>query len=353
MNWGIRQLLSLTFLGLCIALAGCGDGESGDENFNADLKVVGSYDGLSGQLIFIEQRAQPNFRIASLDLSSGEVTTLWNVPENGWIYELAMGRDGRLLITYSAPSVNDEPQLDRSGLYLLDVRSSNAEPIPLIEPREADEFNLYPVWSSDQQRIYLSQIKNDPLNPGRQLSSLIELDADTSHINQLLPAAMTPSLNADETLMAYLHVNPVNQVRSIPITDGDWNSEENIVEEFEFYDISNQIFSPAGDYAYFSVLEDPLESGQQSFWEQIIFGKNAFAHADHNLPADWWRKNLFDEQSEKLTDLSLIMYDGVFSPDGSHFAFSSQEGLHVMNPDGSELQLLIRSRAIRNIYWTE
>ena len=237
--------------------------------------------------------------------------------------------------------------------YSLDTNILNAQPHAVLEAQESGEFNASPVWGSNEQRLYISQLKQDPLIADRQISTLLEYNLPQRNITQILPSAMSPSFTAQGSLMTYIHVNPVNQVRSINVATGGWTSEQVVVDEFEFYDLSNPLFAPDENSIFFLALESPIESLDQSWIHEFFLGAPAYAHADHNLPSDWWRLNLEDGSYERVTNQSLIIHDGIFSPDGMHFAFSSQEGLHVMQADGTELQLLIKSRAIRDIYWIE
>ena len=61
-----KYLSAMLFFLSFVLLWSCGSDDVSETQFNADLEVVGSFDGPTGKLIFIEQRSQPNFRVAQL-----------------------------------------------------------------------------------------------------------------------------------------------------------------------------------------------------------------------------------------------------------------------------------------------
>jgi len=360
-----RIWLALWLVFACFALVSCGGGDVAESNspnatsnqsgetpvFSADLEVVGNLDDLSGELIFIEQRAQPNFRVAQLDLTTGEVDTLFQVPENAWIYEVAVPSDEQLVFSYSPPSAADgSAQLDRSGIYTLDLSSESSTPEAWIEPEGAKIFIAYPTFSRDHSLLYYSRIDQSGEESERQVITLMAYDVASATSERVMPYALMPSFGGEENIMAYVRVNRITQVRSLQIASLAQNIQMDLVPELEFYDIGRPLFSPDGSWIYFVALEDPLNS--EDVLGNLLLGQPAYAHGNHNLPGDWWRRSRNGQLTQVFTDLSVLIYDGVFSPDGQHFAFSTAEGIYVIGvDDASKPQLIVESRAIRDIDW--
>ena len=98
------------------------------------------------------------------------------------------------------------------------------------------------------------------------------------------------------------------------------------------------VFSPDGSMLYFSAPVPGEVSGGVSFFDRLLGIQVAMAH---NVPSDWWRVPRAGGAVEQLTQLGETGLYGDFSPDGRHMAFVSSSGIYVMNPDGSDLEILV------------
>jgi hypothetical protein len=145
----------------------------------------------------------------------------------------------------------------------------------------------------------------------------------------------------------YLAVDSETRGRSLILNTDD--VRQTIVPEYGLYDLDLPVFMPDGQAVFLAVIRDP--DSPTSWLNQLFDTPAVYAHDNHDLPADWWLIPLNGGVPNKLADVGLILYQGVFSPDAEHFAFASAQGLHMMGQNGSNLQLLIQSRAIRSVAW--
>jgi hypothetical protein len=63
--------------------------------------------------------------------------------------------------------------------------------------------------------------------------------------------------------------------------------------------------------------------------------------ANGGIPSDWWSVPLAGGEPNQLTNIYSSSLYANFSPDKKHIAVYSADGIFVMNPDGSELTVLI------------
>ena len=61
----------------------------------------------------------------------------------------------------------------------------------------------------------------------------------------------------------------------------------------------------------------------------------------HNVPSDWWSVPVTGGAPARLTQIQTINLFGSLSPDKTHMASVSGEGLFVMALDGSNLTRLL------------
>jgi Tol biopolymer transport system component len=347
----VRQLFQLaTLLSVCCwFIVGCDNQpsdtsqEDGSVDFSASLTIVGNTDGLNGHMLFLEQRGQPNFRIAELNLDTQEINTVFAVPKNGWVYSFSASPDHtQLALAYSAPPNASQDPLSKSGIYLLDLSTPDAVPQHIIGDDQTNTFYFQPSWSADGHEIYftLSIREGD-----HETLSIERFDLQTSQMDTITESAVWPMGSAIASQVMYLAVNPETRVRSLILNTDD--ALRTIVPEYGLYDLDLPVFTPNGQAVFLAVIRAP---DAPTSWLDHLFPA-AYAHDKHDLPADWWLIALDGGAPHKLADVGLILYQGVFSPTGEQFAFASAQGLHVMNQDGDRLQLLLQSRAIRALAW--
>jgi Tol biopolymer transport system component len=101
--------------------------------------------------------------------------------------------------------------------------------------------------------------------------------------------------------------------------------------------IDAPIFSPDGQSILFSAPSPPQTSAPR--WVEKLLGIQV-AEA-HSIPSDWWSVPLTGGIVTRLTNIRATGLFASISPDKRYLASYSGSGLFVMNPDGTNLTLLI------------
>jgi hypothetical protein len=98
------------------------------------------------------------------------------------------------------------------------------------------------------------------------------------------------------------------------------------------------MFTPDGKSIVFSA-EIPTQSYRPTWLEKLMGVRVAKAHG--NVISDWWSIPVTGGEMTPLTNVQALGLFGSFAPDGRHIASYSLNGTFVMNPDGSEVTMLI------------
>ncbi len=342
---------SLMFLGLMgMMILGCNAQPTETEaethfDFEPKIEVVDNPQNLNENLVFVEQRSQPNYRIAQFDPESQKISTLFEIPKGGWVYQLDVSADGtQVALAYSAPPENDQSLLDRSGIYLLDLAQVDAQPQLLVGSQQVDVYYAYPTWTSDGKFLYY-----EVSNTTDSKYFIERYNTETGEVLRIVDNAILPQPSPDGNSLTYFQIQPESEMRSLMLSDADGNNVQEIIPGYAYYDLDCPVFSADGQSIYFTVLEDPLAS---IHWIDQLFGTHvAYAHAKHNLPADWWQTSITDIRPKKITEQSIITHCGQFSNEGEHFGFASNEGIYVMSSGENEAHLILKSRAIPVFDW--
>src|SRR5690242_5251372 len=121
------------------------------------IPVTWAHLNLMGKLIYISAGQSGNsayMRIQALDLVTGEGTTIYQAPENGFIYSVTVSPDSKRLIMALA----QPPGADLSAhqqLYSMPLDGS-AAPQLLVIPASQDDEYFQPEWSADGKYVYFS-----------------------------------------------------------------------------------------------------------------------------------------------------------------------------------------------------
>ena len=104
-------------------------------------------------------------RVQILDLVTGEVSIVYTVPINGWIYYVSVSPDSKQLIMSYSPPPGENPAIVQA-LYIMPFDGSRP-PELLFMPRIKEDQYMQAEWSPDGKYIYYThvnyQIPNDPI----------------------------------------------------------------------------------------------------------------------------------------------------------------------------------------------
>ncbi|MGB0385273.1 MAG: hypothetical protein ACPGWR_10655 [Ardenticatenaceae bacterium] len=331
----------------------------------------------AGRLIMIDPSFYPDHKLVLFDLATEEVTTLFDVPENGWIYQIDVSQDGRqLAMAYSAPPTSHESQADetqadqnqahgrqpydRSGIYLLSLDDPAADPVLLLGNREANEYVFNPIWSPDSQSIYyvsyhlLSTASDDtPTTPQDSTLdvALYRYDLQSAENTFIAQDAVWPRLSPNGERLAYIQVDPITTERGIHVVDTNSLSVTQVVPINEFFDVDTPHFSADGQWLYFSAAPHSTKVSR-TWWERLLDVKVAEAHTDHNVPSDWWRVPAEGGEPEKITSTPRLITYGEFNESGKRLFFATNMGVYTMDATGDTVEQLPLPNLYKFFVWT-
>lgn len=299
---------------------------------------------LTGSLIFV--RLQPGkVDLQKLNLVTGEQSTLYQVPERGWLSAAAASPDGvQAVLAYAPPPAANEVQFGYSDLYVMPL-DGTAPPQLLTQRTYPDEIFFNPVWSPDGRFLYYTHI-TPPARENDYITNLERLELATGQISIIAAEAIWPRLSADGSQLAYITTDLLTLANTLYLANADGTAVSILVPPDNFLAVDSPLFSPDGAYIYFSGV--PLEAASLSWLDKLLGVQTAAAHS---LPSDWWRVPVGGGLPELVAPLQAVGLYGAFAPDGRTIAFTTQTGLYVMNPDGSDSLQLLETAPTSGLSW--
>jgi Tol biopolymer transport system component len=280
-------------------------------------------------------------RVLILDLVTGKLDTLYTAPINAWVYYVSASADGKqLIMSYSPPP---QENLDvAQALYIMPLDGSKPPQLLFTPPTRADQYTQA-EWSPDGKYIYYTQVNYEiPNDPNRiyPLYNIFRMAYPAGQPESITEGAYWPRLSLNSSRLVYVSVDPLSVQHQLKIADSDGgNVQEVILSGSYIPDIKDApIFSPDGKSIIFSA---PIP--QQTYppsWHEKLIGV-LVAKANGGLPADWWSVPVTGGALTRLTYIQASSLYASLSPDGKHLVSFSGAGIFVMNPDGSELTIVV------------
>lgn len=281
------------------------------------------------------------------DLDTDSTQPLFDVPENAWLSHMAASPDGsQIALTYAPSPGENEIQFGYSSLYLL-LADGRSEPRLLLERTSEQEVFFNPTWSPDGQQLYYSHVL--PLDEAAFTftTSLERLELATGEVTTLAENGIWPRVSPDGRFLAYVHIDQDSLAAELILAEEDGSSPTVLVPRDRFVTLDAPLFSTNGDWLYFSAVAEQTSSA--SWWERLLGIEIASAH---NLPSRWWRLPVTGGEPEPVTEEARVGQYGALSPDGRSIAFSTQDGIYLMQPGGGEVRLLLEQPAADSLSWT-
>ena len=296
---------------------------------------------LTGKLVYTITDPQTNaISIMALDLANGKISTVFQAPENSWVYFSAVSpHSQQLVIAYSAPANNVSDS--RPALYLLPLDGSTPPKLLFTPPSDLDEYNQ-PSWSADGKYVYFFHITLTPLtSKGQQVASvgLERVAYPGGQPEKIMASAFWPRISSDSKQLVYVSIDPTNGKNKLFLANMDGsNSQEVVMSGNKPPDIIDApLFSPDGKSILFSAIV-PVQASAPT-WLEKLFGVTVASA--HTVPSEWWSVPLSGGVPNQLTHIQTTGLYASVSPDGKYIASTSGMGLFVMHPDGSDLTILI------------
>jgi Tol biopolymer transport system component len=303
------------------------------------LPVTWSGLNLTGKLVFIVASVQgnnPQMEIQELDLGTGEITTIFQAPSDGWIYSAVVSPDYKqIVMAYSLPAAGQ-------ALYILPIDGSQPPQMLFPLPTKDDQY-LEPAWSPDGKYLYFvhANYALPPQEPNQHYP-IFEIDRmayPNGQLEKLIEKAYWPRLSADGSRLVYVSENPDDGTNNLFLANPDGSNASQVVMSGPVAPniIDAPIFSPDGQSILFSAPV-PAQSSAPT-WLDRLFG--AIPASAHSVPSEWWSVPLGGGAATQLTHIQAPGLYASISPDNQHIASFSGNGIYVMDTDGSGLTMVL------------
>ncbi len=302
------------------------------------LPVTWNELGLSGKLIYIAgflQGNQISTDVRSLDLTNGNLSTLFQIPSEDWLESAVVSSDSKQFVLSVGLPVNSSGQTD---LFTTPVDVS-APPRLLFNPATSQDQYYQPEWSPDGKYVYFTDYK---YQSGDQ--EVMRMAYPNGKLEELADHSYWPRLSADGSHLVYVMSDPTTLINQLFVAKADGTDAHQVMLTGSNIPqiIDTPMFSPDGQTIIFSA-PDPLQSSAPDWFEKLT--GVTVAKADGNIPSDWWSVPATGGAPQQLTHTQSLSLFGCFSPDGKFIASLSTDGIFVMKPDGSDLTQLVSSDA--------
>ncbi|MBC7877511.1 MAG: hypothetical protein H7Y59_10105 [Anaerolineales bacterium] len=298
---------------------------------------------LTGKLIYLDSTVENKkllMSIQSLDLATGETFTIFDAPVNSHLFYVAVSPDNKqLVISYSPPPVDNITVYQ--GIYTMPMDGSAPPELLFMPPAKEDQY-IQAEWSADGNYIYYTHVNySTPLAEGQQepIHSISRMTYPNGKSELIIDKAYWPRLSTDGTQLVYVAIDPVSGKDTLFISNSDGTNAHAVpIDPSMNYEVIDApMFSANGQTIFFSAPA-PRQTYERNWFEKLTGVTIASAHGD--TPSDLWSVPTTGGTPMQITHMETSDLFASFSPDNEHIALFSEQGLFVMNADGSELTLL-------------
>ena len=301
----------------------------------AKIPVTWASLNITGKLIYnAADSTTGRVSVRSLDLTTGEVLTIFQVPQRGWVDAVAVSPDHKtLILSYSPPM--EAPYGGQGSIYSMPLDGSKP-PQLIVTPGNNQDLFFQPAWSPDGKYLYFAHINYESMTA----YEIMRMAYPNGKPEKLISQAYWPRVSEDNTLLVYTGIDPKSGANQLTYANLDGTDARRVplnglpVPAV----IDTPMFTPDNQTILFS---SPV--GIKAFtpnWLDKLLGVQ-IALADGSLPSDWWSVPRAGGTPKQLTNIQSLALYGVFSPDHRHIASYSTDGIFVMKPDGSELTVVV------------
>jgi Tol biopolymer transport system component len=301
---------------------------------------------LSGKLIYLSSTMENNSLIANiqlLDLTTGNIATIFSAPPGAWIYYVTISPDRKQVVMSYEPASQPGSASNRM-LYRMPLDTS-VPPQALLTPPTSDDHYTQAEWSPDGKHIYYVHYNHS--EAGGQFYEVYEIFRmmyPDGTPEKIVEHAFWPRLSADSTKLVYVSLDPDSGVNELFIATADGSNPQKIRFSGSWIPdiIDAPIFSPDGQSVLFSA-PGPGQSYEPNWFEKLTGIQVAKAHS---IPSDWWSVPVTGGVPTRLTNIQTINLFASLLPDRTHIASVSGDGLFVVGLDGSNLTRLISDSGV-------
>ncbi len=310
------------------------------------IPVIWSNLNLTGKLIFPASMSDGvnNFMvIQELDLVTGGIQTVFQSVPDGWIDSAVVSPDYKqVVMAYSTPALQQGTNFTPLALFTIPMDGSQPPqqlfPLPLKDDQEFE-----PVWSPDGKYLFFVLANNGlpPEEPNQRypIFQIYRAAYPDGQPEKLLDKAYWPRLSADGSRLIYVSENPDDGTNKLFVANNDGSNPQQIVFTGANAPtiIDAPMFLPDGKSILFSA-PTPVQSST-SLWLDWLLGVSVASA--HNIPSEWWTVPVGGGSVTQLTQIQAASLYASISPDNRYIASFSGNGIFVMNPDGTNLTMII------------
>jgi len=294
-------------------------------NLNLSGKLIYTSANFQGQSIFIDLR--------SLDLRTGDISTIFQTPDGGWIDAVTVSPDSQQLVLSYLPPGN-VPYGNQKALYIMPLDGS-AFPQLLFTPPSLEDNYSQPEWSPDGGYVYFTHFKNQSA-----LFDMERMPYPNGTPQTLAYNASWPRVSNDGQHVVYVWIDTGTGVNRLYLANADGSDSHQIPLSGSL--VPNVIDAPMFSADDQSILFSAPNVGQSSLPRVLLPLLHVIeVVADGSIPSDWWSVPLAGGEPDQLTNIQASSLFGSFSPDKKYIAVYSADGIFMMRPDGSELTSIL------------
>jgi Tol biopolymer transport system component len=312
------------------------------------IPITWSSLNLTGKLIFVVNTATTTdtyMDVQELDLHTGEISTMFQSEANGWIDSAVISPDHKeIVMSYSTPALQQGATFTPLALFSIPVDGSQPPHQLLPLPLKNDQ-DIEPVWSPDGKYLYFVLVNNGvpPAEPNQHypIYQIYRMAYPDGQPQLILDKAYWPRLSADGSRLIYVSENPDDMTNKIFVANNDGSNPQQIVLSGPNATniIDAPIFLPDEKTILFSA--PPAVQSRAIPWLDRLFG--VIEASAHTIPSDWWFVPATGGAPMQLTHIEAASLYAAISPDKRTIASFSGDGVFVMNPDGTNLTMILNN----------
>jgi Tol biopolymer transport system component len=224
----------------------------------------------------------------------------------------------------------------QESLYALPL-DGTGQPELLLIPETGDDQYSQPTWSPDGRYVYLAHLNSQSM----ATYEILRMVYPNGSPEKVVDRAFWPRVSGDGSRLVYSALDPQTGANSLSFANADGTDRHQVaISGLPVPSVIDApMFSPDNQSIIFS---SPLGlKASVPNWIDKSLGVS-IAYADGSLPSDWWSVPAAGGKAIQLTNTQSLALYGVFSPDRKQIASYSSNGIFVMNPDGSEVTMVVK-----------
>ena len=281
--------------------------------------------------------------VQQLDLGTGGITTIFQTPPDGYIESAVISPDHKTLVmSYAPPGSQPGATFTPLALFSMPMDGSQAPQQLFPVPLTGDQ-NIQPVWSPDGNFIYFVLVNNavPPAEPNQHypIDQIYRAAYPNGQPEKILEKAYWPRLSADGSRLIYVSENPDDGTNKLFVANNDGSHPQQVALSGANAPtiIDAPIFLPDGKTILFSA-PTPVQPAAASWLDRLL---GVIQVSAHNIPSEWWSVPAGGGTVTQLTHIQAASLYASVSPDKRMIASFSGDGVFVMNPDGTELTMMV------------